>query len=115
MTTQARNRKTIYYAVCNGSSEIVDADGNKTSRYELQYSEQVKAKMSISPDNGIISSNGYGLADEYKRTMTTADMNCPITDNTKLWIGIEPTEKHNYIVESVSKGLNLIVYKLKKV
>lgn len=115
MHTLARNKTTIWYALCTGKAELVDEYGNRTGQYELTYSEPQAAAMNIRWDDGAVRLEGFGLNDSGKRRMVTDDMNCPIDIDSILWIGIEPNEygtvAHNYVVSgSPQKSLNHIVY-----
>ena len=55
--------------------------------------------------------------------MSTCDTDCPINENSVLWIGISPFSSdpnvadipHNYTVQRVAVGLNSILYAVKKV
>ena len=48
--------------------------------------------------------------------MITDDMDCPIEESSILWIDNLDTEKpHDYIVRKVAKGLNSIMYAVRKV
>ena len=115
MHTLARNKTTIWYALCTGKTELVDEYGNRTGQYELTYSEPQAAAMNIRWDDGAVRLEGFGLNDSGKRRMVTDDMNCPIAIDSILWIGVEPnalgTVPHNYVVVgSPQKSLNHIVY-----
>lgn len=115
MHTLARNKTTIYYALCTGKTELLDEYGNRTGQYELTYSEPQAAEMNIRWDDGTVRLEGFGLNDSGKRRMVTDDMNCPIAIDSILWIGVEPnalgTVPHNYVVSgSPQKSLNHIVY-----
>lgn len=115
MHTLARNKTTIWYALCTGKTELVDEYGNRTGQYELTYSEPQAAAMNIRWNDGAVRLEGFGLNDSGKRRMVTDDMNCPIAIDSILWIGIEPnalgTVPQNYVVVgSPQKSLNHIVY-----
>lgn len=115
MHTLARNKTTIWYALCTGKTELLDEYGNRTGQYELTYSEPQVAEMNIRWDDGAVRLEGFGLNDSGKRRMVTDDMNCPIAIDSILWIGVEPntlgTVPHNYVVSgSPQKSLNHIVY-----
>ena len=132
MHTLARNKTTIWYALCTGKNELLDEYGNRTGQYELTYSEPQPAKMNIRWDDGAVRLEGFGLNDSAKRRMVTDDMNCPIAIDSILWIGVDPIGTdatcgraicgrsvcgvskmipHNFIVSgSPQKSLNHVVY-----
>ena len=141
MHTLWRNKKTVWYALLQGKTERVDANGFRTGQFELNYSEPVKAMMNIRWDVGSVLLEAQGLAAQGKRRLVTSDMNCPITLGTILWIDCEPqygetaaicgiptcgnavcgtvgtkTHKPNYYVcEMPQKSLNHIAYIVQEV
>ena len=120
MKTLARNKQPIWYSLCTGKAEIIDANGFRTGQYQLTYAEPVKAMMNIRWDDGSVRLEGFGLNDSAKRRLVTDDMNCPIGIDTIMWIGIEPNESgtvaHNYVVSgSPQKSLNHIAYIVEEV
>lgn len=116
MHTLARNKKTIYYATLTGKTELTDEYGNRTGQYQLTYSEPQAAAMNIRWDDGAVRLEGYGLNSSARRRMVTDDMNCPIDIGTILWIGVETSGPHNYVVASApEKSLNHIVYIVEEV
>ena len=40
----------------------------------------------------------YGANVVYDRELIVCDMDCPIMDKTRLWIDVDPTKLHDYIV-----------------
>ena len=48
--------------------------------------------------------------------MITDDMDCPIDERSILWIdSLDTSQPHDYIVRKVAKGLNSIMYAVRKV
>ena len=141
MHTLWRNKKVVWYALLQGKTERLDANGFRTGQFELNYSEPVKAMMNIRWDVGPVLLEAQGLAAQGKRRLVTSDMNCPITLGTILWIDAEPqyaetdaicgaaicgkavcgshgtrTHKPNYYVcEMPQKSLNHIAYIVQEV
>ena len=123
-----QNKQLFYYALQLDSVELVDEHGNRTGQYQLNYSEPMQAYMNISPARGAVGYEQYGLSTDYTRTIVTDDINCPISETSHLWLGIEPTEikivdgvevavkvPHNYVVESKSVSLNSVTYVIRAV
>ena len=111
MKALARNKQTLWYALYTGKTAVYDADGLFTGEYEEGYSTPVEAKMNISPANGRAALEAFGIATNYDKVLVTDDMNCPIAEDTVLWIGIDATNNpHNYVVNRVAKSLNSITY-----
>ena len=115
MKTLSRNKQTLYYALFEEKKEIKDEYGNRTGEHQLVYAPPVKAKMSISAARGTAESEFFGLSLNYTKTLVTEDVNCPIAEDTVLWIDAEPDESYNYVVVQVAKSLNSITYAIKKV
>ena len=118
MKTLARNKQPIWYSLCTGKAEIIDANGFRTGQYQPTYAEPVKTMMNIRWDDGAVRLEGFGLNDSAKRRLVTDDMSCPIGVGTIIWIGIEPTNgvAHNYVVSgSPQKSLTQIVYIVEEV
>lgn len=141
MHTLWRNKKVVWYALLQGKTERIDANGFRTGQFELNYSEPVKTMMNIRWDVGSVLLEAQGLAAQGKRRLVTSDMRCPITLGTILWIDCEPqygetaaicgiptcgnavcgtvgtkTHKPNYYVcETPQKSLNHIAYIVQEV
>lgn len=123
MKTLARNKQTIWYALCNGKTEILDANGFRTGQYQVTYSAPVKTAMNIRWDDGAVRLEGFGLNGSGRRRLVTDDLNCPINIGSILWIGVEPDAygedgavKHNFAVcEVPQKSLTQIVYIVEEV
>lgn len=109
MRNLKRNQQLIYYS--NLTDEQLDEWGNKGSGYGLPQ----PYKISVSPNTGETAYSGFGVSLEYDRTMVTTDMQCPINEYSRLWIGIEPTEPHNFEVRKKAPNLNQILYAIQQV
>lgn len=115
MRSLERNKQKIYYALYDSKTELVDADGNSTGEYVTTYSTPVAFRCNVSAANGMSDLSPFGINDSYTKTITTNDMQCPITETSRLWIGIPTTQPYNYVVTKVAKSLNSITYAIKKV
>lgn len=111
----------IYYALYTGKTPKVDAQGYKTLEYEKHYSEAQPLWISVSASKGAAYSSPLGINLDYSKTLSTHDMDCPLTEESVLWIDREPYDSngnpvpHNYVVTTVAKSLNAIVYAVKEV
>lgn len=124
MKCSQRNKQTLYYALYQGKTEIIDEYGNVTGQFSNNYSSPQSVKMNISPARGTSDVEQFGINANYSKTMVTDDMNCPIDENSILWIDRMPTSSHgsvlsdnphNYVVTQVAKSLNSITYAIKEV
>lgn len=110
-----RNKQLIYYALFQGYTDTVDTSGYKTGEKTKTYSEPVSLRINVSPARGNADRDIFGINLEYSRSMTTADLNCPIQEDTVLWIDKESTDPPNYVVIRKAVGLNDIVYAIREV
>ena len=122
MVSLQSNRQKIYYGELTGWQDVYDSEGYKTGEKKKTYSTPAPFLIYVSPAKGQNAWNPYGIGDEYSNVMSTNDRTCPITENSVLWIGIDPFDQygnvvreHNYIVTRKADGLNSILYAIKKV
>lgn len=119
----ARNKTKLFYAQPVSRTEIVDEYGNVTGQGEIVYSAPVEIYMNIGYATGDSTVDQFGINSSGTRRLMTCDMDCPIAEDTILWIGIEPDEdgengsvKHNFAVSGVpQRSLNQIVYTVMEV
>ena len=115
-----RNKQLVYYALFTGYTDAVDGNGYKTGEKVKTYADPVAIRINVSPARGNVERDGFGIDTTYSRTMSTADINCPIQEDTLLWIGIAPESNgeavpHNYYVVRKAKSLHDIVYAIREV
>lgn len=110
-----RNKRTFYYALYNGQTEVEDEWGNATATYDVSYTEPVEMRGNISPSKGKASTEMFGEDLNYNKTILIDDMECPIDEHSVLWIDNTPDKPFDYIVVGVAKSLNTIAYAIKKV
>lgn len=119
MRALERNKQTIYFANYTGRSVITDENGLETGESELSYSTPTSAKVNVSASRGEASLDLFGTDLNYTNTIVT-DKDLGIDENSILWVGKEAYQgsvvtPHNYIVASVAKSLNSVVYAIRKV
>ena len=90
MRTLKRNRRGLYYCLFDSKVPIVDEYGNETSEYIVKYKDPVQLDANISPANGYAQTQQFGNISEYDKVITTCWMDCPIDENTVLFIDKEP-------------------------
>ena len=73
---------------------------------------------------GMVTLEPYGITTAYTHRMVTEDLNCPINEESLIWVGKKPTETvngevrqvpHNFKVVRVARSLNHIIYYVKEV
>ena len=111
------NKQTIYYALFNGYTDAVDSSGYKTGEKTKTYTTPVAYRINVSPARGNAVREIFGIDCDYTHTMSTADLDCPIAEDSVLWVGITPDNNTNpnFIVVRKSKSLNDIIYGIREV
>lgn len=121
MRTLERNKQTFYYALFDSDVPATDPEGNKTGEYIARYKEPIKIRANISPASGDVQREPFGAMGEYDKVIVTDDIDCPIDENTVLFIDRPPKKKedgtllYDYIVKRVAKSLNTISFAVSKV
>ena len=120
MKLQRRNLKPIYYCLFKEKEPIIDEDGNETSEYKIVYHKPVRLECNISPSMGYAQAEMFGNLDSYDKIIITDNIECPIDENTVLFLDKRPkftddTPDYDYIVKRVAKSLNFIAYAISKV
>ena len=116
MRTQVINRTPFYYALYEGNTPAVDEEGYYTSEPQITYSEPVLFESGcISPATGQSAVEQFGTLENYDKVIVTADMTCPIDENSVLWIDADVSEPYDYIVKRVAKSKNGISIAVRKV
>lgn len=116
MRSLLRNQQPVFYKLYEGEKEIIDEWGNSTGSFYPVYSELKPAMLCVSPNKGASEVQQFGSFEDYDRTMTTADANCPIDENAVLWVdGADTDGPWNYIVKLVARWKNSAQYAIKKV
>ena len=116
MRTLEINKQPMWYALCTGKTEVIDEYGNHTGVFELTYSEPVYYPVNMSESRNIVKHEAFGVTADYDRTFVTTDMSCPITEDSIIWFGADPTtEPHNYVVHRIANSLNSITIAIRQV
>lgn len=119
MRTLERNKQKIYYSNYTGNADVYDENGLYTGVKAPAYTEPVGIKVNVSASRGQAEIDLFGTDLNYTNTIAT-DKDYGIDEHSILWLGKEPylndeLTPHNYIVVSVAKSLNSIVYAIRKV
>ena len=115
-----RNLTTIHYCLYQGRTPLKDKDGHETGEYKVGYDAPTALMCNVSPATGYAQVNMFGNMESYDRVLITDDMNCPIDENTVLFIDKDPEYSdgmptYDYTVRRVAKSLNTISYAVSKV
>lgn len=120
MKLMKRNLTPVHYCLYKERVALTDADGYETGEYGVGYAEPVKLMCSVSPATGYAQTEMFGNLESYDKVLITDDMDCPIDENTVLFIDKEPAFKdgkptYDYTVRRVARSLNAISYAVSKV
>ena len=135
MKLMSRNLKSIWYCPYQSKEAVVDTDNNETGEQRIVYGTPVEMKVNVSPAVGRAQQEQFGTLESYDKVVVTDDMNCPIDENTVMFIDrmpeFEPASTSgtfsttssatvlvnvpDYIVKRVAKSLTHISYGVTKV
>jgi hypothetical protein len=115
MRSLNRNKRKLYYALYAGDESVYDEYGNETGEIRQSYGEATEYYGNVSAATGEEAVQAFGSFTNYSRTLSVADNNCPIAENSVIWFGVNPTEPYNYIVVRKADSKNGILYALQEV
>ncbi|MBS6475120.1 MAG: hypothetical protein KH354_03960 [Clostridiales bacterium] len=116
MFNLARNESKVFFKQYLGKKESVNADGYNTGSFVPHYGDLKSAYLTVSSNRGSSETEMFGSLEAYDRTMITADIRCPINEESILWLdGADTQYAHNYVVTKRAPWKNSIVYAIRKV
>ena len=131
-----RNKRPFYYCLYKGEIEILDEYGNLSGEKIVTYEDGVMEMANISTATGQSNTEQFGNLENYDKVIVIDDLDCPIDENSVLFIDKEPEYKdaeynevtaitvtgatvkvpvYDYIVRRVAKSLNSISIAVSKV
>ncbi len=131
-----RNKQTFYYCLFKEKIPILDEYANETGQEIVVYEDPVMLRASISPASGQSITEQFGNLENYDKVIVTDWMDCPIDENSVLFIDkapefteVEYNEEtaittveaniqipvYDYVVRRVAKSLNVIRIAVSKV
>lgn len=139
-----RNKRSFSYALFIGKYPIMDDDHNYTGENVMAYRAAVTPKANFTPASGSSTIEQFGNVQDYDRVIITDDLDCPIDENSIIWIdkipvitetfspvvpdeGLSPDdalypaetaygyENYNYVVKHIARGLYSVAYAISKV
>jgi len=131
---KTRNDTDFWYCQYDPNIQhiVIDGNGNETGEIVPHYGEATPFWANVSPAAGAAQFEQFGNMGNYDRVIVTRDMECPINENSVLFLEKEPeyTEletdsdgktvtyllpKYDYLVKNVAKGLDAIAIAIRKV
>lgn len=110
MRSMTRNKRPIYYALYLGYNDVTDSNGDLTGEKRITYTTPVLWEANYNPGGGTTVIAQFGTDESYTRIISTSDMNCPINEQSLLWIERSSDEAPNYKVTAVRRSINSIRY-----
>ncbi len=113
-----RNKRPVWYCLFDASAEAQDAEPGEPV---ISYTDAHVLFANVSPARGSGLDFPFGIDLKYDKVMLTDDMNCPIDENSVLFVDKAPKFDRNgyplydYVVKRVAKSLNCISIAIQKV
>lgn len=120
MRALRRNRSTFWYCLYQDVESVTDEYGNEIGN-RVVYDDPVEMEANISPASGYSATEQFGDLDSYDKVIVTDWLDCPIDEQTVLFIDKEPDHNtsgelmYDYTVRRVAKSLNSISIAVRKV
>ena len=120
MRTTQRDKRTIWYALYQGLSEVLDSNGDFTGEQKVSYSVPIKARMNVSGSRGAATIEYFGIDNPFTHTVITDDLTTDFTTDTIWWFGVTPGKTadevpHNFRCTGVARTINGCVIALAEV
>ena len=113
-----RNQRSLWYAIPEGSTPILDDYGNDTLEVETVFSSPLHLQANVSANVGTESIQVFGTQTEYNRTVSLVGDECPLVEGCRVWFRVEPNEQgtnYNYTVARVADSKNGYLIALREV
>ena len=116
-----RNELPFYYCLYSSTTRIADDYGNLTGENSVQYAPAVLMYGNISPAAGYAQTQQFGNFADYEKIIATCDLDCPIDENSVLFLEKEPEYNsdgaplYDYVVRRVARSLDNLLIAVSKV
>lgn len=111
-----RNKQATYYALYNSSTAAKDEYGNETGEIDITRANPVRIKACVSIAQGDVETEIFGNFTDYDKVLIIHDINCPINENSVLWIDqLDKLKPYDYKVMRVGTSLNHVLIAVSKV
>lgn len=117
---------TEYYRDSDGNIIYDEIEGEQIPRIKCEragYNNPVHFDINVSAGKGTAQEEVFGVSLDYTKTISTSDMDLPISETSLIWFETEPNYNEDgtvneasadYSVVGIAKSLNNVVYALKK-
>ena len=90
MRSLKNNQRQLWYALYRNKIPIVDENGDETGDYTTGYSSPVSFYANLSTGKGSAQAAVFGTDIDFTRSISTTDMDLPITETSLVWYETEP-------------------------
>lgn len=116
MLNLAQNQSEVFFKLYATQTRGQDPDGYYKGTPTVEYGKLQSARLCVSASQGSAGYHAFGTLEGYDRTMTTADIACPIDVQSILWLdGADTSGPHNYVVTRKAAWKNSVLYAVKQV
>lgn len=121
MKIMERNKTPFYYLLYWKKERLTDSEDYETGEEKVYYYPAVYMEANISPASGFAQTEQFGNFINYDKVIVTDDINCPIDENSVLFLDKAPAYDadanplYDYTVKRVAKSLNSISIAVSKV
>lgn len=116
-----RNKTGFHYLLFLRKEDVVDESGYGIGEKRVVYGEPQPISANVSPATGQTEVEQFGNLTDYDKVIVTDEMDCPIDENSVLFLDKAPSYDTNgnplfdYTVKRVAKSLNSISIAVKRV
>ena len=115
MRSLNKNKRQLHYALYLGDNAIQDEYGNETGEYMPVYGDIISFHGNVSAASGEDAVQAFGSFTSYARVLCVADNECPISERSMVWFGVDTKDPPNYVVTRKADSKNGILYALQEV
>lgn len=110
-----RDRKECYISRLSGSVQEFDEDGLPTGETVQVYGEPVEFLPTVSMTRGDVTSDLFGQALEYDRTITIDDPEFEVSESDIIWVDRTTDDDADYGIKAIRRSDSYTVIAIKKV
>lgn len=129
MKNLRRNKVPFWYCAFDHKEELIDEDGNRTGDYAVFYAPPVRLTGNVSVAHGEVQDELFGRSISYDKVILLDDPNCPMQEDSVLFVDREPQFKtitgrngetvqlplFDYIVKRVARSFYSSAYAIERV
>lgn len=90
MRNLKKNQKKLWYALYQGMVPVLDENGDEDGSPVEKYSEPIEFEASLSAGASQAQQEIFGVNVDFTRSLSTTDLELPITETSLIWHETEP-------------------------